>query len=440
MFVPTHMVKPAFVPNVHVYSCLLIQNDLAQRWRGRYNEDTDLCLQVLSAGLCTVLFNAFIIDKVATGIMKGGNATELYRGDGRLVMARSLERVWPGVVETKRRFGRPQHVINWRKFDTPLKRRDDIDWDAIEQAAPKMRLVRKEKVKSPAVQRIKREHDLKLGIPILEGVAKHKIVQGGNVPGGHRVLWDGERKPFITPMKECNSIDLRHSDVVADIGAYVGTYAIRCARFPVKEVRAYEPTPHTFEVLNLTTLPNLEPVQAAVVGDDRDEIDLFVSRGIGVTNSTVLSRRKMGAVTVPAISYEQAVAGATVVKIDVEGAEYGFPIVQPHLRALIIDFHPVPDMDWKAAADGIIEDILAAGFTTVVEPDWSNGWTCAGSWVRPMDEPPGQCEPLMQGERCCGCGVPLIRAGCRALCPVCFESWYKRHRAGFSCAEVLASA
>ena len=35
----------------------------------------------------------------------------------------SLERAWPGVVTTKRRFGRPQHVItyNWRKFDTPLR-------------------------------------------------------------------------------------------------------------------------------------------------------------------------------------------------------------------------------------------------------------------------------------------------------------------------------
>jgi len=164
MFLPTHSRFRAFFQNVHVYSCLLIQNDLAHRWRGRYNEDTDLCLQVLAAGLCTVLFNAFSIKKVETGIMKGGNATELYKGDGRLVMARSLERVWPGVVETKRRYGRPQHVINWKKFDTPLNRRDDIDWDAIEQAAPRMSLTRKGTVKSAVVRRIKREHDRQNGI------------------------------------------------------------------------------------------------------------------------------------------------------------------------------------------------------------------------------------------------------------------------------------
>ncbi|MCK9358020.1 MAG: hypothetical protein M0R22_12890 [Dehalococcoidia bacterium] len=53
-----------FFRNVHVYSFMLIRNDLPFRWRGRYNEDTDLCLQVLSNGWCTILFNAFLAEKV----------------------------------------------------------------------------------------------------------------------------------------------------------------------------------------------------------------------------------------------------------------------------------------------------------------------------------------------------------------------------------------
>jgi hypothetical protein len=40
-------------------------------------------------------------------------------------MAKTLEQRWPGIVRTERRFGRPQHVVNWRKFDTPLIRRPD---------------------------------------------------------------------------------------------------------------------------------------------------------------------------------------------------------------------------------------------------------------------------------------------------------------------------
>lgn len=141
MFAIAKSISPFFL-NVHVYSCCLILNSLPHQWRGRYNEDTDLCLQVLADGWCTVLLNAFLANKMRTMVMSGGNTTELYDGDGRLKMSRSLERVWKGVVETKRRFERPQHVIKgqWRKFDTPLKRREDIDWDNLEVNEYGMRL------------------------------------------------------------------------------------------------------------------------------------------------------------------------------------------------------------------------------------------------------------------------------------------------------------
>jgi hypothetical protein len=115
---------------------ILIRSDLEQRWRGTYNEDTDLCLQVLATGdLCTVLVNAFMVHKVRTGIIKGGN-DRIYQGDGRLRMARSLERAWPGIARTERRYGRPQHVVDWTRFKTPLRRRSDVDWSALEAGGP----------------------------------------------------------------------------------------------------------------------------------------------------------------------------------------------------------------------------------------------------------------------------------------------------------------
>ena len=66
--------------NTRIYSCILIRNDLPFRWRGRYNEDTDLSLRVLKAGYCTALFNALLACKIGTMSMKGGNTEELYRG------------------------------------------------------------------------------------------------------------------------------------------------------------------------------------------------------------------------------------------------------------------------------------------------------------------------------------------------------------------------
>lgn len=124
MFLSNNQSFPPFLLNTRVYSCLLIKNTISQRWRGRYNEDTDLCLQVLAAGYCTLLINAFCVWKMRTMHMKGGNMAELYQGDGRLAMARSLERLWPGVVTVTRRFGRPQHLVNWRKFNNQLIPRD----------------------------------------------------------------------------------------------------------------------------------------------------------------------------------------------------------------------------------------------------------------------------------------------------------------------------
>ncbi len=265
----------------------------------------------------------------------------------------------------------------------------------------------------------------------------YKLVRGGGVPGGHNCLWNGETEPFVTPMKECASIELRHSDVVVDIGAYVGTYAIRCARFPVKRVVAYEPTPLTFRVLSLPKLRNMESVQAAVVGDDSPTVDLHISQGIGVTNSTRLSIRKAATVTVPAVSYGDAVRDASIVKIDVEGAEYFYgDLVRPNLRAIIVDFHPVPAHDWVSDAERLVDSFLTAGFTAVVEPRFDrSGWDRGGSWIRDL-ETTGECRELMLGDFCCGCGKP-VRARSKALCLVCWDAWTPAHRRGFERAVVV---
>lgn len=149
-FVVNEMSKPYFL-NVHVYSALLISNKMPFRWRMRYNEDTDLCLQVLSNSLCTVLFNAFYVKKKATMSMKGGNTESLYKGRGRLVMARALEEMWPLLVKTKWRFNRPQHSVRWDYFKHKLKRRN-LDWDKIRNKKYDIKLVKNNEIKSKSLQ------------------------------------------------------------------------------------------------------------------------------------------------------------------------------------------------------------------------------------------------------------------------------------------------
>jgi len=116
MFASRKSVMPAYVPNTRVYSCILIQNDTPHRWRGRYNEDTDLSLRVLKDGLCTVLFNAFLCGKQQTMTMKGGNTDELYAGDGRKVMAESLRDQHPDVASVVWKWDRWHHHVDYTPF------------------------------------------------------------------------------------------------------------------------------------------------------------------------------------------------------------------------------------------------------------------------------------------------------------------------------------
>lgn len=80
-FIAPNQKYPPYVKNTRIYSCLLIDNNCKHRWRGRYNEDTILSLDVLKDGDCTIQFNAFLQGKCATQTVKGGNTSEFYHAE-----------------------------------------------------------------------------------------------------------------------------------------------------------------------------------------------------------------------------------------------------------------------------------------------------------------------------------------------------------------------
>ena len=117
MFVSRKSLLPPFYLNTRIYSCILIKNDIPYRWRGRYNEDTDLSIRVLKDGLCTILFNAFLAGKSQTMTMKGGNTEELYEIDeGRKKMAQSLVDQHPDIVRVSWKWNRFQHHVDYSGF------------------------------------------------------------------------------------------------------------------------------------------------------------------------------------------------------------------------------------------------------------------------------------------------------------------------------------
>jgi len=113
--------KKPFKNNCHVYSAMLIKNSIPYRWRLKYNEDVDLCLQVLHNGGSTASCLYYLINKTSTSAkMKGGNQTELYQGnkpEKNLLKAKMLESVWPQYAKTVIRFGRHHHFVDWKIFN-----------------------------------------------------------------------------------------------------------------------------------------------------------------------------------------------------------------------------------------------------------------------------------------------------------------------------------
>jgi hypothetical protein len=112
--------KKPFKINCHVYSAMLIKNELPYKWRLKYNEDIDLCLQVLHNGGSTASCVYYLAKKVDTGQkMKGGNQDELYKGNDprkKLLKAKMLEAVWPQYAKTVIRFNRYHHYVDWKVF------------------------------------------------------------------------------------------------------------------------------------------------------------------------------------------------------------------------------------------------------------------------------------------------------------------------------------
>jgi hypothetical protein len=128
-----------FIRNTRVYSCILINSELLderldERWRGTYNEDTDLSLRVLSTGdLCTVNFNSLLSGKQTTGSMRGGNTDTIYDSgqfSGYMKKFEELKRVWGDIVTLTNNWhvdGRPHHHIAYTKlFKQELIMKDGI--------------------------------------------------------------------------------------------------------------------------------------------------------------------------------------------------------------------------------------------------------------------------------------------------------------------------
>lgn len=140
MFAPARTKQPPFITNTRIYSCNLIRNEVPYKWRGRYNEDTIISLDMLKAGWCTIQYNAFLQEKMATQALKGGNTGEFYHAEGQQKHGQKYAtggtnaksemqvKVHPDVSKIVWKFNRVHHHVDYSGFrklklikkDTPI--------------------------------------------------------------------------------------------------------------------------------------------------------------------------------------------------------------------------------------------------------------------------------------------------------------------------------
>jgi hypothetical protein len=132
MFVKRKYVIPPYILNTRIYSNMLIrtfaQNKTGGYYRNRlfFNDDTDLCLQVLKDGWCTVLFNAFLIYKQTTMTVKGGMTDYYEKTNKRLEFVEELQKAHPDIVVLTEKWGRYHHHVDYSIFKQRLQRREGV--------------------------------------------------------------------------------------------------------------------------------------------------------------------------------------------------------------------------------------------------------------------------------------------------------------------------
>jgi hypothetical protein len=123
--VPSGGHRNVIIKNSRIYSCVLNRHFDDIRWRGKYNEDTDLSLRILKLGKATMNFQIFLCGKKATGSCRGGNMETAYQGRGFDDKVDELVSRHPDVAKKVIKYGRPHHYVSYNVFEkndlTPIE-------------------------------------------------------------------------------------------------------------------------------------------------------------------------------------------------------------------------------------------------------------------------------------------------------------------------------
>lgn len=146
---------------------------------------------------------------------------------------------------------------------------------------------------------------------------------------------------IIRTLGQYNGFDVK-GRVVLDVGANIGSFSRWALDHGAKHVHGYEPSPDTFEILKKNKVADMTITHAAILGDRKPTIPLYLSHTMPADN-TIRPRRGRQAVEVPARCFwdELSKNKPSAVKLDAEGVEYDI-MVKPfpkYVEEFAVEIH-----------------------------------------------------------------------------------------------------
>jgi len=205
------------------------------------------------------------------------------------------------------------------------------------------------------------------------------------------VIWEIWR----TKVYDDKNLPIGEGDIVVDIGAHIGAFAVRAAKQAHNgRVYAYEASSlnHTLLARNrqINSLENLHIENRAVAGK-AGRLTLFRPADNGALGSLLHESGRfievVQATTLTDLIAEHGIEQIDLLKMDVEGAEYDILLNCPvdtlkKVRRLVMEFHDFRD-DPRSHRD-LVDFLNSHGFTAVAEKNASSLMDWFGAWFGGM--------------------------------------------------------
>ena len=186
-------------------------------------------------------------------------------------------------------------------------------------------------------------------------------------------------------------IPIGAGDVVVDIGAHIGAFAVRASRLAHRgQVFAYEASRKNYAVLKenrqLNGLENLH-IENSAVSDRRGRMPFYTpaqNGGLGsLLQTTSIFMEAVQAIPFADIIAEHGIEQIDFLKLDVEGAEYDILLNCPDetlakVRRVVMEYHEFKGD--KRNHQDLVNLLNSQGFIVVVEKGVSSLMDWFGAW------------------------------------------------------------